>query len=96
MMPAVNVPAVIADKRLTPIDGKDLNRCFPGDPRGTFAEMLAHFIDSEILPHIDVSVDLHTAGHSMDAALSTNMHHPGRRRRSGTNACARRGLWRAL
>lgn len=75
MMPAVNVPAVIADTRLTPIDGKDLNRCFPGDPRGTFAEMLAHFIDSEILPHVDVSVDLHTAGHSMDAALSTNMHH---------------------
>jgi len=76
MMPAVNVPAVIADKRLTPIDGKDLNRCFPGDPRGTFAEMLAHFIDSEILPHVDISIDLHTAGHSMDAALSTNMHFP--------------------
>ncbi|MEM7445765.1 MAG: succinylglutamate desuccinylase/aspartoacylase family protein [Pseudomonadota bacterium] len=76
MMPAVNVPAVTADTRLTPIDGKDLNRCFPGDPRGTFAEMLAHFIDTEILPHVDISIDVHTAGHSMDAALSTNMHYP--------------------
>lgn len=76
MMPAVNVPAVTADRRLTPIDGKDLNRCFPGHPRGTFADMLAHFIDTEILPHVDVSVDLHTAGHSMEAALSTNMHYP--------------------
>jgi predicted deacylase len=28
-----------------------------------------------ILPHIDVSVDFHTAGHSADAALSTNMHY---------------------
>lgn len=75
MMPAVNVPAVLADKRLSPVDGRDLNRCFPGDPRGTFSQMLAHFMDSVILPHADVSVDLHTAGHSCDSALSTNMHY---------------------
>ena len=68
MMPAVNIPAVLNDTRLSPVDNRDLNRCFPGDPRGTFSEMLAHFLDSVILPHVDVSVDLHTAGHSMDAA----------------------------
>ena len=34
MMPAVNVPAVMNDTRLSPIDDRDLNRCFPGDPRG--------------------------------------------------------------
>lgn len=76
MMPAVNVPAVMADKRLSPIDGLDMNRCFPGDPKGSFSRMLAHFLDSVILPHVDVSVDLHTAGHSNDTALSTNMHYP--------------------
>jgi N-alpha-acetyl-L-2,4-diaminobutyrate deacetylase len=75
MMPAVNIPAVLADRRLSPIDGLDINRTFPGDPRGSFTPMLAHFIDSQILPHVDVSVDLHTAGHSMEPALSTNMHH---------------------
>ncbi|MBL8588412.1 MAG: succinylglutamate desuccinylase/aspartoacylase family protein [Methylobacteriaceae bacterium] len=75
IMPAVNVPAVLADKRLSPVDGRDLNRCFPGDPRGTFSQMLAHFMDSVVLPHADVSVDLHTAGHSCDSALSTNMHY---------------------
>jgi N-alpha-acetyl-L-2,4-diaminobutyrate deacetylase len=37
--------------------------------------MLAHFLDGYVLPHADVSVDLHTAGHSMEAALSTNMHY---------------------
>jgi len=74
MIPAVNMPAVLNDTRLSPVDQRDLNRCFPGNPRGTFSEMLAHFIDSVILPHIDVSIDLHTAGHSMEAALSTNMH----------------------
>lgn len=75
MMPAVNLPAVMADTRLSPVDGRDINRCFPGNARGTFSEMLAHFMDSVILPHVDVSVDLHTAGHSMESALSTNMHY---------------------
>lgn len=75
IMPAVNVPAVMNDTRLSPVDNRDLNRCFPGDRRGTFSEMLAHFMDGVILPLADVSVDLHTAGHSADAALSTNMHY---------------------
>jgi len=91
MMPAVNVPAVLNDTRLSPVDDRDLNRCFPGDPRGTFSEMLAHFLDSVILPEVDVSVDVHTAGHSMDAALSTNMHYlpdPELRRRTMAAAAA--------
>lgn len=75
LMPAVNIPAVLANTRLTPADGRDINRCFPGDPRGTFSHMLAHFMDAVLLPHVDVSVDLHTAGHSADSALSTNMHY---------------------
>jgi N-alpha-acetyl-L-2,4-diaminobutyrate deacetylase len=75
MLPAVNVPAVLNDTRLSPVDHRDLNRCFPGDPRGTFSDMLAHFIDTVVLPLVDVSVDVHTAGHSMESALSTNMHY---------------------
>lgn len=75
LMPAVNMPAVLADTRLSPADGRDINRCFPGDARGTFSQMLAHFLDAVILPHVDISVDFHTAGHSADAALSTNMHY---------------------
>src|SRR6185503_8172075 len=75
MIPAVNMPAVMNDTRLSPVDNRDMNRCFPGNPRGTFSEMLAHFIDALVLPHVEVSVDLHTCGHSGDAALSTNMHY---------------------
>jgi predicted deacylase len=75
MIPAVNMPAVLNDTRLSPVDNRDLNRCFPGNARGTFSDMLAHFIDAVLLPHVDVSVDVHTAGHSMESALSTNMHY---------------------
>jgi N-alpha-acetyl-L-2,4-diaminobutyrate deacetylase len=89
MMPAVNVPAVLNDTRLSPVDNRDLNRCFPGNPRGTFSEMLAHFVDSVILPHVDISVDVHTAGHSGDTALSTNMHYlPDPEMRQKTMAAA--------
>ena len=77
MMPAVNVPAVHSNTRLSPVDNRDMNRCFPGNPKGTFSEMLAHFMDSVILPMADISVDMHTAGHSGDSALSTNMHDVG-------------------
>lgn len=75
LMPVVNVPAALNNTRTSPIDGRDLNRCFPGNPAGTFSEMLAHFVDSTILAHVDVSIDLHTAGHSAESALSTNMHY---------------------
>ncbi len=75
MIPTVNVPAVIANRRITPLDERDLNRSFPGDPFGTFSPMLAHFLDSVILPLVDVSVDIHSCGRGGDAALSTNMHH---------------------
>lgn len=75
LIPAVNMPAALNATRLSPIDGRDMNRCFPGNPRGTFSEMLAHFIDSQVLPHVDVSVDMHTAGHSADCVPSTNMHY---------------------
>jgi N-alpha-acetyl-L-2,4-diaminobutyrate deacetylase len=89
MLPAVNIPAVMNDTRLSPIDNRDLNRCFPGDPKGTFSEMLAHFIDSALLPMVDVSLDLHTAGHSMESALSTNMHYlPDAAARARTMAAA--------
>lgn len=91
MMPAVNIPAVMADTRLSPIDQRDINRCFPGDPRGTFSQMLAHFLDSVILPLADLSVDMHTAGHSADSALSTNMHYladPAMRKKTMAAAAA--------
>lgn len=91
LIPAFNMPAVLNDTRLSPVDNRDMNRCFPGNPRGTFSEMLAHFLDSNVLPFADVSLDMHTAGHSFDSALSTNMHYladPERRQKTMAAAAA--------
>jgi predicted deacylase len=74
LLPAVDLPAALAGRRMCPIDGRDFNRCMPGDPRGSFCEMLAHFIDTVIMPQVEVSVDVHAAGNAMEAALSTTMH----------------------
>lgn len=74
LMPAVDLPAALAGRRMCPIDGRDFNRCMPGDARGSFCQMLAHFIDTEILPRVQVSVDVHSAGNSMEAALCTILH----------------------
>ncbi len=76
LMPAVNMPAVLANTRLSPADGRDINRCFPGDPRGTFSFMLAHWMDAVLLPHVDVSGgSAHRRTVPRCRALSTNMHY---------------------
>jgi N-alpha-acetyl-L-2,4-diaminobutyrate deacetylase len=75
MLPAVDLPAAVAGRRMCPIDGRDFNRCLPGDPRGSFCQMLAHFVDSVILPRAEVLVDVHAAGNAMEAALSSTMHY---------------------
>src|SRR6185295_6912481 len=74
LLPAVDLPAALAGRRMCPIDGRDFNRCMPGDARGSFCQMLAHFIDTTIMPQVEVSVDVHAAGNAMEAALSTTMH----------------------
>jgi predicted deacylase len=74
LMPAVDLPAALAGRRMCPIDGRDFNRCLPGDPRGSFCQMLAHFIDTVLFPQVEISVDVHAAGNAMEAALSSTMH----------------------
>jgi len=44
---------------VTPEDGRNLNRCFPGDPGDTYSGVLAHAIFEEVLRPADVVVDLH-------------------------------------
>jgi predicted deacylase len=44
---------------VTPEDGKNLNRCFPGDPGGTFSDALAHHVFRELIAPSDAMLDLH-------------------------------------
>jgi uncharacterized protein len=44
---------------VVPEDGRNLNRSFPGDPHGSFSEVLAHHVFSEFVGGSDVLIDLH-------------------------------------
>ena len=48
--------------RLTPQDGMNLNRIFPGNPDGTVSEQLAHRLLDLALETGDVMLDLHSGG----------------------------------
>ena len=74
MVPALNLPAVLANRRTSPIDDGNLNRLFPGDPRGTPTQRLAHYVQTELLPRADVVVDLHSGGSSLDFVPAVVMH----------------------
>ncbi len=65
IVPAVNLPAVEAGQRLTPLDGRDLNRAYPGNPLGSLTERLADAVASLLAPHADHVVDLHSGGRSL-------------------------------
>jgi N-alpha-acetyl-L-2,4-diaminobutyrate deacetylase len=65
VMPFLNAPAVLAGTRLSPIDGVNMNRAFPGDRDGTVTRMIAHYVHDEILPLADAVLDIHSGGKTM-------------------------------
>ncbi|MHA6261569.1 succinylglutamate desuccinylase/aspartoacylase family protein [Arenibacterium sp. CAU 1754] len=65
LLPMVNFPAAEAGSRLSPLDHGNLNRLYPGDPKGTPSEMIAHYHEAVILPLADYAVDLHSGGSSL-------------------------------
>ena len=62
VLPALNAPAVRDSSRVSPLDGANLNRAFPGDPDGGPTAMLAHFVEAVVLPECDAAIDLHSGG----------------------------------
>lgn len=65
LLPMVNFPAAEAGCRVSPLDGGNLNRLYPGNPKGTPSEMIAHYHEEVILPLADYAVDLHSGGSSL-------------------------------
>ena len=59
LVPMANAPSFESGTRSTPIDMVNLNRVFPGNPRGTVTEMLAHALCEHFLAPCDVLFDLH-------------------------------------
>lgn len=65
-VPAVNWPAVAAARRTSPLDGKNMNRSFPGDPLGSATDQIAAYVNDVLFPLSDAFLDLHSGGSSLD------------------------------
>jgi len=74
IIPALHFPAARAGTRTSPIDGKDVNRTFPGEPAGSFAQVLSHYVTHFLIPLADAIVDLHSGGRSLDCLPCTMSH----------------------
>ena len=57
ILPALNAAAVQASSRVSPVDLLNLNRAFPGDADGSPTQMMAHFVETVLLPECDVVID---------------------------------------
>lgn len=59
VVPLLNVYSFLNFSRDLP-DGKDVNRSFPGNARGSLASRMASVVSKRILPEIDFGIDFHT------------------------------------
>ena len=74
LLPALNMPAVTARARVSPLDGGNMNRAFPGAVGQGPTRALAGFVTQHLLPRAGLIVDLHSGGTStnyLDAAYLT-------------------------
>ena len=64
-IPAINVRAVEAGQRTSPVDGLNFNRSFPGDFNGTLTSQIAAYVNDCLFPIADYFLDLHSGGSSL-------------------------------
>jgi predicted deacylase len=63
VIPLLNVYGFINFSREVP-DGKDVNRSFPGNMKGSLASRVARVLTRTVMPHVHFAVDFHTGGAS--------------------------------
>jgi predicted deacylase len=62
IIPSLDFPAAQKGKRVSPFDGQNMNRCFPGKEDGTPTERLCAFVTKQLFPAVDLLIDVHAGG----------------------------------
>jgi hypothetical protein len=76
-VPVLNMTAFAARSPfVVPEDGKNLNRCFPGNPHGTLAERLAYDTFSLLISGSDALIDAH-CGDMVEALQPFTLYEAG-------------------
>ena len=66
IVPAMNYPAFCEGTRVSPIDGLNMNRIYPGKPKGTVTYVIADYFSRTLLPMADYVLDIHSGGKTLD------------------------------
>ena len=74
LIPSLNFPAARAATRLSPVDGMNMNRAFPGEAEGPVTSQIAHYLRTVVFPISDVVIDIHSGGRSMEFVPCAHMH----------------------
>jgi N2-acetyl-L-2,4-diaminobutanoate deacetylase len=64
-IPAINLPAVVAARRTSPIDDLNFNRAFPGNSYGSPTQQIVAYVHDVLFPIADAFLDLHSGGSSL-------------------------------
>ncbi|MEQ8624683.1 MAG: succinylglutamate desuccinylase/aspartoacylase family protein [Vicingaceae bacterium] len=60
-IPVMNIYGFLNFSREVP-DGKDVNRSFPGNKKGSLAALMAYNLMQKVVAEIDIGIDFHTGG----------------------------------
>jgi predicted deacylase len=74
LMPQLSESACASHSRTSPEDGVNMNRAFPGNPRGTLSYRIAHFVKTQVFPRVRIVIDLHAGGREASFPLCTSLH----------------------
>lgn len=66
ILPCLNLPAVKAGRRTSPVDSGNMNRSFPGDPLGTPTQKIADYVARYLIPIAGHVLDMHSGGKTLD------------------------------
>jgi predicted deacylase len=74
LMPQLSESACAANQRLSPLDNVNMNRAFPGNPRGSISYRISNFVKTRVFPLVRAVIDIHAGGREGGFALCTSFH----------------------
>ncbi len=74
LMPQLSESACVANSRVSPLDGVNMNRAFPGHAQGSISYRIAHFVKTRIFPLGRVVLDIHSGGKEGAFPVCTSFH----------------------
>lgn len=92
-VPVANPPAFWHGTRVSPVDGANLARTFPGVRQGTVSEVIAYWIGEAIIARGDFFIDLHSAGIMLTMPTMVGYHAADDRARAAALAFGAPVVW---